>query len=67
MPVPLAAVVIGAAASAITGRLVKKQLDVHNRLEKLKKEKERPTVGIKGRTNAGIKGSAGKNVNKVYK
>ena len=57
MPVPLAAVVIGAAASAITGRLVKKQLDVHNKLEKLKK----------ARTTAGIKGSGGSNVNKVYK
>ena len=57
MPVPLAALVIGATASAITGRLVKKQLDVHNKQEKLKK----------ARTVAGIKGSGAAMVNKVYK
>ena len=57
MPVPLAALVIGATASAITGRLVKKQLEVHNKQEKLKK----------ARISGGIKGSGGARVNKVYK
>lgn len=57
MPVPLAAVVIAGTMAAVSGRLVKKQLEVHNKQEKLKK----------ARISGGIKGSGGSNVNKVYK
>lgn len=57
MPIPLAALAIAGTITAVGGRLVKKQLDVHNKQEKLKK----------ARTVAGIKGSGGSNVNKVYK
>jgi len=57
MPVPLAIPLIAATMGVVSGRLVKKQLDVHNKQEKLKK----------ARTTAGIKGSSGSNVNKVYK
>lgn len=57
MPVPLAIPLIAATMSVVGGRLVKKQLDVHNKEEKLKK----------ARTSGGIKGSGGTRVNKVYK
>jgi hypothetical protein len=57
MPVPIAAALIAGAMTVVSGRLVKKQLEVHNKQEKLKK----------ARTTAGIKGSSGSNVNKVYK
>jgi len=57
MPVPIAAAIIAGTMGVVGGRLVKKQLDVHNKQEKLKK----------ARTTAGIKGSGGSNVNKVYK
>ena len=57
MPIPLAALAIAGTITAVGGRLVKKQLDVHNKQEKLKK----------ARISGGIKGSGGSNVNKVYK
>ena len=57
MPVPIAAVVIAGAATAISGRLIKKQLDVHNEQEKLRMK--RNTVGLKGSGKAMAK--------KVYK
>jgi len=57
MPVPIAAALIAGTISVVGGRLVKKQLDVHNKQEKLKK----------ARTTAGIKGSGGAKVNNVYK
>jgi hypothetical protein len=58
MPVPLAPFIIAGTMAAVSGRLVKKQLEVHNKQEKQDK---------KARTAAGIKGSGGANVNKVYK
>ena len=57
MPVPLAIPLIAGTISVVGGRLVKKQLDVHNKQEKLKK----------ARISGGIKGSGGARVNKVYK
>jgi len=57
MPVPLAAALIAGAMTVVSGRLVKKQLEVHNKQEKLNKT----------RTTGGIKGSGGAKVNKVYK
>jgi hypothetical protein len=57
MPVPLAPFIIAGTMAAVSGRLVKKQLEVHNKEEKLKK----------ARTSGGIKGSGGARVNKVYK
>jgi hypothetical protein len=59
MPVPVAAAVIGATMGVVGGRLVKKQLETHNKLEKLNKNTSR--------TSGGIKGGGGANVNKVYK
>jgi hypothetical protein len=57
MPVPLIPIIIGGTASFITGRLVKKTLDIRNKEEKMNKP----------RVSGGIKGSGGAKVNKVYK
>lgn len=59
MPVPLAGVAIAGAMGVVGGRLIKKQLETHNKMEKLNKNSTR--------NSGGIKGSGGANVNKVYK
>jgi hypothetical protein len=57
MPIPIAGAIIAGTMGVVGGRLVKKQLETHNKLEKLNTP----------RTKSGIKGSGGANVNKVYK
>jgi hypothetical protein len=59
MPIPLAGAAIAATMGVVGGRLVKKQLETHNKMEKLNKKTSR--------NSGGIKGSGGANVNKVYK
>jgi hypothetical protein len=59
MPVPIAAAVIAGTMGVVGGRLVKKQYDTHKKLEKLNKNTSR--------TESGIKGRGGTNVNKLYK
>jgi hypothetical protein len=58
MPVPVAAAVIGATMGVVGGRLVKKQLDTHNKLKKLNNNDSRTTGGVTPTT---------KTVNKVYR
>ena len=65
MPVPVAAAVIGATMGVVGGRLVKKQLDTHKKLEKLNKETH--TYKKLQRNSGGIKGNGGANVNELYK
>jgi hypothetical protein len=57
MPVPLIPIIIGGTSSFITGRLVKKTLDVRNKQEQMR---------IK-RNTAGLKGSGKAMAKKVYK
>ena len=65
MPVPLAGAAIAGAMGVVGGRLVKKQLETHNKMEKLNKETH--TYKKLYRTSGGIKGSGGANVNPDYK
>jgi hypothetical protein len=59
MPIPLAGAAIAATMGVVGGRLVKKQLETHKKLEKLNKNISRNEGGIKGR--------GGANVSQVYK
>jgi hypothetical protein len=59
MPIPLVGAAIAATMGVVGGRLVKKQLETHKKLEKLNKNTSRNEGGIKGR--------GGANVNQVYK
>jgi hypothetical protein len=57
MPVPLAIPLIAGTMGVVSGRLIKKQLDVHNKQEQMR---------IK-RNTAGLKGSGKAMAKKVYK
>jgi len=61
MPVPLAGVAIAGAIGVVGGRLVKKGIQQHNKMQEIERK-----MG-KTRMSGGIKGTGGANVNADYK
>jgi hypothetical protein len=46
MPLPVAGAVILGTIATVSGRLVKKQIETHNKMEKIKKDMQRNTGGV---------------------
>jgi hypothetical protein len=46
MPVPIAGAVIAGTIAVVGGRLVKKGIETHNKMEKIKKDMQRNTGGV---------------------
>jgi hypothetical protein len=58
MPFPVAGAVILGTIATVSGRLVKKQIETHNKMEKVKKDMQRNTGGVTPKTST---------VNKLYR
>jgi hypothetical protein len=46
MPLPVAGAVILGTIATVSGRLIKKQIETHNKMEKIKKDMQRNTGGV---------------------